>query len=53
MVLVMTTTNHPPFDLPDNINLSELPDSFYDNKCFENVGKDVLGSVSLSVSEMW
>lgn len=42
MVLVMTTTNHPPFDLPDNINLSELPDSFYDNKCFENVGKDVL-----------
>lgn len=42
MVLVMTTTNHPPFDLPDDAKLSELPETFYNNKCFENVGKDVL-----------
>lgn len=42
MILVMTTTNHPPFDLPENAVLPPLPDSLYASESFGNVGDDVL-----------
>lgn len=35
MFLVMTTTNHPPFVYPSNIDLPELPGTFYDSSAFE------------------
>ena len=42
MTMVLTTTNHPPFTLPDNVNLPKVGNSFYENNCFNLLGKDVL-----------
>lgn len=36
LFVVMTTTNHPPFVLPDDVKLPALPDRFYDNPAFAN-----------------
>lgn len=36
LILVMTTTNHPPFVYPHDIKLPEIPDSFYDNPQWGN-----------------
>lgn len=41
-LLAMTTTNHPPFVYPDDIELAPLDKSFYKKDCFNNVGDDVL-----------
>ena len=42
MTMVLTTTNHPPFTLPDNVNLPMVDNLFYEKSCFNVLGKDVL-----------
>lgn len=42
MMLAITTTNHPPFDFPDGMNLTEIPDEVYDNAMFGVKDKAVL-----------
>lgn len=36
LYVVMTTTNHPPFDYPDDISLPSVPESLYDMPSFAN-----------------
>ena len=38
-ILAVTTTNHPPFEMPDNMVLPPLNESIYDNNCC-NKGTD-------------
>ena len=42
MITVMTTTNHPPFEYPDDLKLPPLPDTFYGKKCFAEHNRKVL-----------
>lgn len=42
MIMGMTTTNHPPFDLPNNVKLPSLPKDYCHQTCFNNVGEDVV-----------
>lgn len=42
MIMGMTTTNHPPLTIPDNVNLPAIPKDFCSKSCFNNVGKDVV-----------
>nr|WP_314697336.1 LTA synthase family protein [uncultured Prevotella sp.] len=42
MITVMTTTNHPPFEYPDDLKLPPLPDTFYSKKCFAEHNRKVL-----------
>ena len=42
MITVMTTTNHPPFEYPDDLELPPLPDTFYSKKCFAEHNRKVL-----------
>lgn len=42
MILAMTTTNHPPFVFPEDIRVQSLGHEFYKNKCFNDVGEEVL-----------
>ena len=41
MTMVLTTTNHPPFTLPDNVNLPMVDNLFYEKSCF-NVLADMV-----------
>lgn len=43
MMLVMTTTNHPPFEFPANLKLPALPPAFYKQHCFAESDEKVLG----------
>ena len=42
MITVMTTTNHPPFEYPDDLKLPPLSDTFYSKKCFAEHNRKVL-----------
>lgn len=42
MIMGMTTTNHPPFEIPPHAKLPELPKGFCQRPCFNNVGEDVV-----------
>lgn len=42
MIMGMTTTNHPPLDLPSNVKLPALPKDYCKQACFSNVGEDVV-----------
>ena len=42
MIAVMTTTNHPPFEFPKDLNPPPLPESFYGKKCFAEHNRKVL-----------
>lgn len=42
MIMAMTTTNHPPLDIPKHAQIPALPEDFYSKPCFNNVGKDVV-----------
>lgn len=42
MTIVMTTTNHPPFVYPDDVKIPTYDNDILRNKCFNNVGDDVL-----------
>lgn len=35
-ILLMTTTNHPPFVYPDDVSLPDVPQAFYDDPAFAN-----------------
>lgn len=41
-LFAMTTTNHPPFVYPDDVKLAPLGNGFYDKKCFNDLGTDVV-----------
>ncbi len=42
MILAVTTTNHPPFEFPDDMQLETLPESIYSNPTFAVNDKEVL-----------
>ena len=42
MIMAMTTTNHPPLDIPNHAQIPVLPEGFCSKPCFNNVGKDVI-----------
>lgn len=42
MIMGMTTTNHPPLTIPDNVKLPAIPKEFCSKSCFNNVDKDVV-----------
>lgn len=42
MIFGITTTNHPPFELPEQVQLPALSESLLANPCFNDVGRDVL-----------
>ncbi len=42
MIMGITTTNHPPLDIPSHANLPALPPKFCQQACFSNVGEDVV-----------
>ena len=42
MIMGMTTTNHPPLEIPSHAQLPTLPADFCKKACFNNVGKDVV-----------
>lgn len=42
MIMGMTTTNHPPLDLPSNVKLPALPKDYCQQPCFSNIGEDVV-----------
>lgn len=42
MIVVMTTTNHPPFEFPKDLKLPSLPESFYKRKCFTHHDREIL-----------
>lgn len=42
MIMAMTTTNHPPLDIPSHANVPTLPKNFCKQKCFNNVGEEVV-----------
>lgn len=42
MIFCMTTTNHPPFELPEETDIPELPDSFLESRRFEGTDKEVV-----------
>ncbi len=42
MIMAMTTTNHPPLDIPKHAQIPALPEGFCSKPCFNNVGKDVV-----------
>lgn len=44
MIMGITTTNHPPFELPKGIQLPALTEKVYANACFNDVGRDVLAN---------
>lgn len=45
-VMALTTTNHPPFTYPDNMQLPPLTDEWYNSQCL-NGNKDVLQKYGL------
>ncbi len=42
MIMGMTTTNHPPLEIPSHAKLPDLPNDFCKRPCFCNVGDDVV-----------
>lgn len=42
MMLCMTTTNHPPFEFPKDVQLKAVPDDYYNNVCFAEKNHEVL-----------
>lgn len=42
MLLCMTTTNHPPFEFPKDVQLKAVPDDYYNNVCFAEKNHEVL-----------
>ncbi|APW32356.1 arylsulfatase [Prevotella intermedia ATCC 25611 = DSM 20706] len=42
MMLCMTTTNHPPFEFPKDVQLKAVPDDYYNNVCFAEKNHKVL-----------
>lgn len=42
MIMAMTTTNHPPLDIPSHAKVPTLPKDFCKQKCFNNVGEKVV-----------
>ena len=42
MIMGMTTTNHPPLDIPSHAHLPALPPDFCKQACFSKVGEDVV-----------
>lgn len=42
MLLCMTTTNHPPFEFPKDVQLKAMPDDYYNNECFAEKNHEVL-----------
>ena len=42
MIMAMTTTNHPPLDIPKHAQIPALPEGFCSKPCFNNVGEDVV-----------
>lgn len=42
MIMGMTTTNHPPLEIPSHAKLPELPKGFCSKQCFNKVGDDVV-----------
>lgn len=42
MIMGMTTTNHPPLEIPSHAKLPELPNGFCSKPCFNKVGEDVV-----------
>lgn len=42
MIMAMTTTNHPPLDIPSHAKVPTLPKDFCKQKCFNNVGEKVI-----------
>ena len=42
MLLCMTTTNHPPFEFPKDVQLKAVPDDYYNNECFAEKSHEVL-----------
>ena len=42
MMLCMTTTTHPPFEFPKDVQLKAVPDDYYNNVCFAEKNHEVL-----------